>query len=316
MLPKPNFLIVGAAKSGTTSLFEYLRHHPDIFMPACKEVSYFSGRLDKNEISLNEYLTYFSKVKLQKRIGEASVAYLYQEDVPQQIAATLGKEVKIIIILRNPLDMSYSLWGHNTGNNDENLSYSEAIAQQDKRLADPAFKKNTNIWLPNYAYIDRAIYAPQVKRYLDVFDRKNVKIYIFEEFFKNIENSLADVHNFLEIPPYHSPLEYRKHNTASKVRSNYIHKFYAEEHSLTNIIRRAIPTPVRRSMVGWLHKLNSKPKPNNPLDTETKELVQRIFQESIFDLQDLLNINLETIWNLKKQTMPMSKNRPRESEKQ
>jgi hypothetical protein len=296
MSPKPNFLVVGAAKSGTTSLFEYLRHHPDIFMSSCKEISYFAGRPEKDIISLDEYLEYFSKATERKRIGEASVAYLYQENVPQKIASTLGRDIKIIIILRNPVDMSYSLWGHNTGNNNENLSYIEAVTQQDERLASPTFKENINIWLHNYAYINRAIYAPQVRRYLNVFGRKNVKIYIFEEFFKYIDSSLADIYSFLEIPPYHSTSRYKKYNTASKVRSKYIHKFYSEKHILTDIIRQAIPTPMRRSLVGWLHTINSKSKRNEQLDAETRKIVQHFFQQSIYDLQDLLEIDLEKIW--------------------
>lgn len=296
MPKKPNFLIVGAAKCGTTSLFEYLRQHPDIYMPPCKEVSYFAGRYGKNVMSLDEYLTYFSNSKYQKRIGEASGAYLYSEDTPKKIADTLGKEIKIIIILRNPIEMSYALWGQNLRDGNENLSFIDAVEQQNIRLNDSSFKKRIRIWLYQYAYIDRAIYAPQVKRYFDTFGRKNTRVYIFEEFFTETEKSLADLYNFLEIDLHYRLTQYKKYNAAGRVRSKVLHRFYSEEHILTSLIRKTVPAPLRRGLIGWLYKINSQSSVRKPLQPEVKAKIKKQFQPSIQDLEALLDRKLTHLW--------------------
>ena len=110
----PNFLIVGAAKSGTTSLYRYLSQHPDIFMPKWKELSFFinapHGPLHQVKKPVY-YQRVFSKVQNQSAIGEASTSYLYDTSAPELILSQLGS-IKIIIILRNPVDMSYSLYNH------------------------------------------------------------------------------------------------------------------------------------------------------------------------------------------------------------
>src|SRR3954462_1224231 len=121
---KPNFLIVGAAKSGTTSLFEYLRGHPDVFMPDVKEASYFAGAGVKNEA---DYLALFREAGPARAVGEASGAYLYLPDTARAIHDLLGPRVRIIVILRNPIDMAYSLWGHMVREGGEQLGFFDAL---------------------------------------------------------------------------------------------------------------------------------------------------------------------------------------------
>lgn len=110
-MKKPDFFIVGAAKCGTTAMYEYLKEHPEIFMPEdAKEPNYFGSDMNYKSSRLTEeqYLSLFSDAKNEKRIGEASVWYLYSK-----LAASEIKEfcpsARIIIMLRNPVDMLYSL---------------------------------------------------------------------------------------------------------------------------------------------------------------------------------------------------------------
>ena len=110
----PNFLIVGAAKAGTTSLYRYLRQHPDIFMPEWKELSFFIGDpygpLHKVKKAKN-YYKIFARAHHQTAIGEASTSYLFDEAAPRLIKEKLGV-IKILIVLRDPVHMSYSLYNH------------------------------------------------------------------------------------------------------------------------------------------------------------------------------------------------------------
>lgn len=102
----PNFLIVGAARAGTTSLYYYLKQHPDVFMSPKKEIDFFD--VDKNfEKGLDWYERYFEGYTGQKAIGEASPLYMYLEKVPKRIAKVIP-DVKLIFILRNPVDRAYS----------------------------------------------------------------------------------------------------------------------------------------------------------------------------------------------------------------
>jgi len=294
---KPNFLIVGAAKCGTTSLFEYLRQHPAVFMPACKEISYFAGKYENNSMSFSDYLSYFSQARQQHtRIGEASGAYLYSKEAPQKIANSLGLDTKIIIILRNPIEMSYALWNHNVKNGHEQLSFADAISQENNRMTSKDFLNNIDIWKYQYAYIDRAIYTPQVKRYINLFGKENVRIYIFEHFFKTIENNLIDMYGFLGIDTNYKLKEYKKYNSSSKIRSKFIHKIYSTENFLTNLSKIFIPAHTRRGFSSWLYKLNSKPSTKKPINTIIRQKLAHIFDPSIKELEEIININLQDIW--------------------
>ena len=129
----PNFLIVGAAKSGTTSLYAYLKQHPDIFMPEWKELSFFSGDeytpLHKVK-KPRYYRTVFAGAKNESAIGEASTSYLYDQTAAAAIKAKLGN-IKIIIVLRDPVSMSYSLYSHQVRKEGETAdSFEEALAKK------------------------------------------------------------------------------------------------------------------------------------------------------------------------------------------
>ncbi|MFC1812830.1 sulfotransferase domain-containing protein, partial [Thermodesulfobacteriota bacterium] len=180
----PNFLIVGAAKSGTTSLYSYLNQHPDIFMPKWKELSFFIGdpagpihKVKKPEF----FLRVFATVANQTAVGEASTSYLYDESAPKRIKEVLGA-IKIIIVLRNPVDMAYSLYNHQVRKEGETLeNFEAALEAEADRIRDPIFRKKCYGWHANYYYYHRGLYYEQVKRYLDVFGNENVIIFLFED---------------------------------------------------------------------------------------------------------------------------------------
>src|SRR5215204_2818898 len=106
---RPDFFIVGAFKSGTTALYEYLRSHPQVFMPFLKEPHFFGDDLTRHygRMSLSEYLALFRDAQPGQRVGEASTWYLYSTTVPGQIAE-FSPQAQIIILLRNPVDVMYA----------------------------------------------------------------------------------------------------------------------------------------------------------------------------------------------------------------
>ena len=120
----PNFLIVGAAKAGTTSLYEYMRQHPDIFMPEWKELSFFIGDSNGPLHRVKKpgyYYMVFANANGYKAVGEASTSYLYDDAAPNIIRDNLAT-IKIIIILRDPVAMSYSLYNHQVRKEGETMA--------------------------------------------------------------------------------------------------------------------------------------------------------------------------------------------------
>jgi hypothetical protein len=265
-------------------------------MPPAKELSYFAGRNQKNALTFEEYLSFFSKADHQSAIGEASGAYLYSTKAPQLIADTFGKDIKILIVLRNPVEMAYALWGQNKRDGNENLPFDKALEQESRRLHDSEFLRKIKIWPYQYAYFERAVYSPQIKRYIDVFGWDNVKIVIFEKFFNDIENYIIELYEFLGVDTQFSLKKFEKHNEASNVRFTLLYRLHSEEFFFTDAIRKIISASARRSIIGWLYKINSKPSLREPLSTEFRTLLYDKFYPSIIGLEHLLNIDLKSIW--------------------
>ena len=205
MRNKPNFLIVGAAKSGSTSLYQYLSQHPEVFMPVNKEPNYFvaeyqqkmakscpSYKIDMNRMIFdkNAYYSLFNEVTSDhKSIGEASVTYLFKPEfsIPK-IKKELG-DPKIIIILRNPIKRAFSHYSYACELGFENLSFAQAIDAENFRLE--------NNWSSTFAYINQGMFYSQVKAFKKEFT--NVHVLILDDFIKDKQLELQKIYNFLEL---------------------------------------------------------------------------------------------------------------------
>lgn len=205
---KPNFLIVGAAKCGTTSLYRYLSEHPQVFMPQWKELSLFIddpfGPLHRVRTAYR-YYKLFSKADRFKARGEASTAYLYNAAAPKRIAHALGP-IRIIIVLRDPVQMAYSLYHHEFRKEGETLgSVERALAAEPDRFGNPAFARRCFGWHANYYYFHRGLYAAQVKRYLEAFGEKRTRIVLFEDLKESPLRTVWEIYRFLNVSDDFAP---------------------------------------------------------------------------------------------------------------
>lgn len=201
----PNFFIVGAPKCGTTALYEYLRTHPNIFMPNQKEPHYFTQDYPKRPFkpsSLDEYLKLFQESSHEHlAIGEASTGYLYSPVAINNIYK-FNKDAKIIVMLRNPVEMVYSLHSELLLNLNENEpDFEKAWRLQDSR------RKGQNIpkccykpSLPLLQYAKVAKYSAQIERLFNIFPREQIKVILFDDFKKSTRSIYEDVLAFLEVP--------------------------------------------------------------------------------------------------------------------
>lgn len=286
---KPNFLIVGAAKSGTTSLFEYLRGHPDVFMPDIKEASYFAGNGGRNEA---EYLELFRKAGAVRAVGEASVSYLYPSGTAAAIHDSLGPSTRIVIVLRNPIDVAYSLWGHMVREGSEWLSFRGALEAEESRLTDPAFRCDAKTWLFNFAYVDRARYARQVAAYLRTFGRAQVRVLIFEEFFADVAPAFADLCRFLDVSPTYLP-EFQVFNQSGVVRSRRLQRFLGKPSRYKDFFSALTPHWLRQKLKAWLKALNYKKQRLPALSSAERERLWRSFEPDVAELEVLLGRRLD-----------------------
>lgn len=166
----PNFFILGAAKSGTTSLYHYLNQHPEIFMSRVKEPTFFCEdfQVVKNPIT---YFELFDNVKNEKVIGEASHAYLSDPKSPRILKA-LFPNAKFAIILRNPAERAHSLYLHMRKYNYEKIpTFESALQKEDSRFLSDEFKKSNPQSFYNFMYFRSGLYGEQIKRYFNFFNK-------------------------------------------------------------------------------------------------------------------------------------------------
>jgi len=159
----PNFIIVGAQKSGTTTLYDILAQHNDIYLSSTKESKFFVDEEKYNrgiEFYSNEY---FSNYNGEKAIGEIDPEYIFFEDVPQRLRYDISSNLKLIFILRNPVARAYSHYLMTYKRGWDELSFEEAIKEEPQRIQKDFFSKH------HQSYITRGYYSKQIKRYLEYF---------------------------------------------------------------------------------------------------------------------------------------------------
>lgn len=212
----PDFIIIGAQKAGTSSLYSYLIQHPGILPALDKEVHFFDSPSNRSQ-GLSWYRKYFctmsEKQKLQTKLGylpltgEATPSLLFDLHAPKFVKQTLPN-VKIIVLLRDPVERAFSHYHHNRRfEGREPLSFEEAIEQEPNRTYDKmkAWQNDENyidVSIGHYAYIQRGFYDEQLNRWFKYFNRDNFCILKSEDFFENPQNKLAKVTSFLDLPNY------------------------------------------------------------------------------------------------------------------
>lgn len=291
----PNFLIVGAAKSGTTSLYEYLRQHPQIFMPEQKEPSFFAAAEAGGLNDIHSYQELFHDVTDETAIGEASVAYLADTNAAQKIHDSLGPDTKIVVLLRNPVNMAYSLWGHNRRLGVEPLDFEDALEEEMGRLKNDTLEQELGTWRYNVTYKYRASYSHQLQPYLGTFNRKQIKIYIYEEFFENGLPQYNDLCHFLNVQTGHEPI-LKVHNQAGTVHSKWLRYFLSNKSWLKEPVKFILPESWRNRITALLELLNRKNSPLPPMREETRRHLEGCFSDSKAELESILGRKLNEVW--------------------
>jgi Sulfotransferase domain len=210
----PDFIIIGVQKGGTTSLYNYLSQHPQIAPATTKEIHYFDLNFDK---STDWYCSHFpTPAEGEYSIaGEASPYYIFHPQVPQRIYH-LFPQVKIIALLRNPVERAISHYYYYIKVKYESLSFEEAIAREPERLkgeiekllADPTYYSYEH---QHHAYLKRGIYADQLPAWLKLFPKEQILILKSEDLYANPCENYNKVLKFLNLPAHQLEI-YEKYN--------------------------------------------------------------------------------------------------------
>lgn len=296
-MPFPNFLLLGPHKTGSTSLHHYLSLHPEIFMSPIKEPGFFHVegeevhpfRLERGMVGytyteLDDYLSLFDGVVNEVAIGEASVNYFNSEKATRRIKHYIPN-VKMIVMLRNPVDRTYShfLMSKRLG---YELAPDLATAIRWERM-----EKNKN-WIKGCPWGRGYLgfnYSDNLKRYLNAFDRSQFLFLRYDEFKKSNQGALVKIFDFLGVDPGFVPDINKQYNKSSDIRSTVINRFVNFPGWAKPIIRicpYAIRKPIREGVKRVLR--NSPPE----LDADLRKELMDHFYEDIYETQRLVGIDL------------------------
>jgi len=291
----PNFIIAGATRSGTTSLYYYLNQHPEISFPQLKEPRYFStihlklpqtgpsdDTVDKKLIkSFEQYKDLYKNIE-NKMVGDASSEYLYHHtNSAKEIHKALG-DIPIIVILRNPVERAFSAYNNLVRDDRESLDFEQAVEAEEVRK-----KQN---WDMMWAYKSVGLYSEQVKTFKSIFS--NVKVLIFDEFAKDPSNILKDVFEFLKVNPNFEVDTSTRYSHSGKPKNKLLSKLSSRQNKFFYGIRvLALKTIPRK----YIEKVASKTLEKSIIPEKTKKSLELFFKDDIEKLESVINKDL-TLW--------------------
>lgn len=303
----PDFLVVGAAKSGTTALCEYLGQHPEVYMSAVKEPLFFSAcgversRLERelypaameNVVTeFGRYVELFSGVRDEKAVGEGSVYYLVDHEKAignMRRYLPRWRDLKVVIILRNPVEACYShylmysqILRHYLNRRDV-PSFEESLAAEEKRLSDGYLA---------LAHFHWYFYFEQVKAYLDSFGA--VRIFLFSDLREDWRRVVRELYAFLGVDSSFEPTAVAEELNVSGVsRLGFLFRYLVSDTAVRRLVR-----PVVRRVLGarrrdlLLNRALRKPLAKPPMAAATRDRLRELYREDVVKLQDLIGRDL------------------------
>lgn len=317
---RPNFIIIGAAKGGTTALHNYLGQHPDIFVTRKKEPKFFTfygdgvqdasvaddrfdeeGRrryeyLKAGSISdLESYHALFDEVAGERAIGESSPMYMYCPESAQRIQE-YDPQMKLIAILRNPVDRAFSHY----------MQYSIQV-QGDEYL--PTFEKaiaaepidRPSIWYGLRHYVRLGFYHAQLKRYFDRFASHQIQVHLYEDFKQNPQQVFSDIFRFLDVDASFQVDTSQAHNVGAAPKNPLIHRSLGWVNAMANAdnpaiqtLKSSIPKPVYRGISATIQRVKKQNITEKPASCgiKTRQQLINLYGDDIQELQTLIGRDL------------------------
>ncbi len=296
----PHFLVIGAAKAGTVSLYHYLQQHPQIYMSPVNETNFFAlagldvnawfhGPHDREAVAqhcihtLADYQALFAQARPDHCVGESSPLYLYSHTASAQIKQHVP-QVKLIAILRQPTLRAFSNFCHYRRAGLEPLpDFAQALAAEPERIA-----RKWGPW-PFWHYQQLGFYAEQLERYYQLFDRTQIFVCLHDDLQTNPTQLWSQLFTFLGVDTSFTPDVSVKHNIGGEPRSQALYALMTRPNALKQIFNALTPMRARRWLRDRIHNANvAQPL----LDTAVRQQLNRTYQADILKLQRLIGRDL------------------------
>lgn len=293
----PNFVVVGAPKCGTTSLYYYLRQHPDIFVPERKELHYFAYEYMSRYVAgpgdayilttlcatEAEYAAYYETVDERTAVGDVSPSYFYYSTLPgsdlcQRMRDLLGRP-RIILMVRDPVEKAFSQYMHLVRDARETLDFQTALEREGERAA----LGYSAMW----RYAESSLFSERVRRFFDEFGRDRVRIVAFDDFIQRPLDTLRGVFEFLGVDPVVPIRLGSAHNRSGTPRSRWVAGLLSRPHGLITVARRVLPVTVTTRVRDLLVRANTGTKP--AVGGESRRYLDRYFADDRAALASLLD---------------------------
>jgi hypothetical protein len=269
-------------------MYRYLAEHPEIYLPSKKELHYFThDYLTQNSNgprdtefqyckTLDQYEVFFENVpSTAKAVGDVSPSYLFFPQCIPRMKGLLGDSVRIIAMLRNPIERAYSNYLHLVRANRETLTFFDALQAEEERQV----KGWRNIWM----YKRHSLYSANVRKYLEEFGSSKVKVILYDDFSKDTVATLRDMYRFLGVAPEFVPRN--------------IDVIYAKGGTRTRMsaVERLLPHSARRLLRKLKPSRTEEAEADTLPDDQSVAFLRQYFKEDIGQLEKLLHRDL-SLW--------------------
>ncbi len=300
MNPYPNLYLVGAPKAGTTSIYEYLKRHPNIFVPAKKELHFFSSTdldtctagpgdayaLSPIVRSSNEYLSYYRDAYNSSAIVvDVSPSYLYYSQSADRIL-TQRPDAKFAVILRDPVERAYSQYLHLRRAGRETLTFEDALDAEPDRVADG--------WAAMWRYVDANVYSRPLEHLLSVGGAENVLVLHSEHLRRDHNGTLGAIYDFCGLERIDADRSVVR-NVGGISRSALVARMLNRPNRVKAVAKRIIPQGLRTSLALKAVELNTAPTPEE-MKPDTRRRLQATFADEASRLQDMLGYSPPWSW--------------------
>jgi hypothetical protein len=302
---RPNLFVIGAAKSGTTSLSEYLRGHPEIYISPLKEPAFFSPDVPSpyntgpHRFDLQRYLGLFDGVTTESRIGEASTHYLFSRNAPTAVHE-FQADARIVAVLRNPPDMAHAMHGQRVTNGSEPiLDFAAALAADES--PDGGGADRLTMIQSSGTYRERASYAQQLQRWFAVFPRDQVHVIVFDDLIADTPGEFRALLEFLGVNPDYRPASFDVRNASYRWASGWKALIssgpvrWARHELLPRLLGEAGTARAAR-LVNRRARIFRRATPRRSLSPELRKRLEADFTDDVRRLGELLDRDLLSLW--------------------
>ncbi|HAE34635.1 MAG: sulfotransferase domain-containing protein [Chitinophagales bacterium] len=281
------FLCIGVQKAGTTTLADILATHPDICIPEVKETKFFYFAEDYSKGIDHYNHTFYRGCSEHKAVGELDPDYIMHPEAAGRVRETLGDGIKLIVVFRDPARRAYSQYLMSRKKGIEKLGFNEALSAEDSRRNWPNYK--------TVAYVERGLYATQLKRWLELFPRTQFLFLDFEkDIVQQLPETLRHIQEFLGVSVLDLDHTIRS-NEASEAVNDSVRDMVRRPNFVKTVLKKLIPSArFRKKARRFMIERNQQAASASRLEEEeAREINRKYFAEEIAGIRELTGLPFE-----------------------